>query len=106
VQERQSYEGQAVHFEQLPAREPKYRQPDQPLSDATHRALAARGIARLFEHQAQVGTQSLLRCPSTSSPPAHADYVLSIFVHILTGAACAHPPLLALVTGRACAAHA
>lgn len=47
-----------MHFEQLPAREPRYREPGQPLSAAARRALAARGISRLFEHQAQVGVLS------------------------------------------------
>lgn len=54
VQERPSYEGQAVHFERLPARAPKYRQPATPLSAPVKRALAAWGITQLFEHQAQV----------------------------------------------------
>jgi len=52
-QGRPSYEGQAVHFERLPAREPQYREPATPLSAPVRRALEARGIGRLFEHQAQ-----------------------------------------------------
>ena len=54
VQERESYGGQAVHFERLPARMPRYRDTSIPLSPAVVKALASRGIERLFEHQAQV----------------------------------------------------
>ena len=54
IQERPAYEGQAVHFERLPARQPRFRQLVAPLSPPVQAALEWRGIPQLFEHQAQV----------------------------------------------------
>ena len=43
---------QAVHFEHLPARAPRYAVPSHPLSSQVEAAIAAKGVARLFTHQA------------------------------------------------------
>ena len=39
-------------MEEMPAREAQYGEPSFPLSLATQRALAARGVSRMFSHQA------------------------------------------------------
>jgi DEAD/DEAH box helicase domain-containing protein len=41
-----------VHVQHTPARPPRHLTPSLPLSASTHAALAARGIAQLFVHQA------------------------------------------------------
>ena len=43
---------QAVHFEHLPARAPRYAVPSHPLSPQVEAAIAAKGVSRLFTHQA------------------------------------------------------
>ena len=48
-----SYAGQIEHVEILPEREGKFAQPSEPLPAAIAAALAARGIAELYSHQAQ-----------------------------------------------------
>ena len=45
---------QMVHFERMPARQAKFAETARPLSAASRRALDARGVKRLFLHQAQV----------------------------------------------------
>ena len=40
-------------MEDLPARQPQYALPGQPLSEPVQAALAARGINQMFTHQAQ-----------------------------------------------------
>lgn len=47
------YDGQVVHVETLPAREGRYVDVDPPLPEALQSALAARGIERLYSHQAR-----------------------------------------------------
>ncbi len=47
------YAGQLEHIEVLPARAGRFAEPDQPLGDELRRLLGARGIERLYSHQAQ-----------------------------------------------------
>ena len=42
-----------THCECTPARQPRYADPEKPLSAASRGALVARGVGRLFVHQAQ-----------------------------------------------------
>ncbi len=44
---------QMVHIEQIPARAARYGEPARPLSAPVQTALTARGITRLFSHQAE-----------------------------------------------------
>lgn len=44
---------QIVHVEHLPARQPRFEEPAQPLSAPVQKALTARGVQRLFLHQAR-----------------------------------------------------
>ncbi|HEY7598813.1 MAG TPA: DEAD/DEAH box helicase, partial [Candidatus Limnocylindrales bacterium] len=46
------YREQIVHVEQLPPRPARYADPAAPLPEALRAALAARGVARLYTHQA------------------------------------------------------
>ncbi len=47
------YRGQIVYVRELPEREARYADPAEPLSEPVRGALAARGIDRLYTHQAQ-----------------------------------------------------
>ena len=44
---------QVAYVEDLPTRIGAYRCPSRPLSEASQRALRAKGFAKLFEHQAE-----------------------------------------------------
>ncbi len=48
-----NYRGQIVYVREVPAREARYAEPAEPLSEPVRRALAARGIEALYSHQAQ-----------------------------------------------------
>jgi hypothetical protein len=48
---------QAVHFERMPAREARFSDLREPMSNAVRWALQVHGIDRLYLHQAQVGGQ-------------------------------------------------
>jgi DEAD/DEAH box helicase domain-containing protein len=50
---RQVSRGHLVHVEAVPARNPRYADPDPPLPRAIQEALRAAGIARLYTHQAE-----------------------------------------------------
>src|SRR5512137_291383 len=47
------YNGQIVHIERLPAREPRFGRLDQPLPTVLAHALDRKGVRDLFTHQAQ-----------------------------------------------------
>ncbi len=47
------YRGQIVYVREVAEREATWGEPDQPLGEPVRRALAARGIERLYSHQAQ-----------------------------------------------------
>ncbi|KAK9795209.1 hypothetical protein WJX73_000198 [Symbiochloris irregularis] len=66
------YQGQAQHFERVSARLPKHAMPQFPLSAASQKALADRGIAQLFSHQARavdavISGDHVVVCTSTAS---------------------------------------
>ena len=55
---------QIVHEEQLPARASKFGEPAAPLSAPVRAALSARGVSRLFLHQAQALNAVLSGAPA------------------------------------------
>lgn len=60
---------QVAHCQQSPARRPGYADPARPLSAASRGALAARGVGRLFLHQAQA-----LDAVMAGAPQGLTDY--------------------------------
>ncbi len=73
---RVAWSTQIVHTEQIPARAAKYSEPAALLSAPVRAALSARGVTRLFTHQAQAidAARAGLAMPMTASH--HCDVML------------------------------
>ncbi len=72
LRQARGYHGQIVHVREVPEREAHFADPDQPLSPPIRQALGARGIERLYTHQATAsdlarGGRDLLVVTGTAS---------------------------------------
>ena len=72
LRQARGYHGQIVHVREVPEREARFSDPDQPLSPPISGALSARGIERLYTHQAAAsalarGGRDLLVVTGTAS---------------------------------------
>ncbi|MCA9257817.1 MAG: DEAD/DEAH box helicase, partial [Planctomycetales bacterium] len=91
IKTRRDYAGQLEHVELLDEREGRFDAPSTPLPDAVQRVLAARGVDRLYVHQAQAYEAALARRDWVVTTGTASGKTLCYNLPILASVLASHP---------------